>query len=100
MNQTIQASSDYVRRLSDVRAWVRGLLKNCIHSATGTLLASMGTNTIEGMSPNALRPYVDGIGLNFNQAVAIFVVSLGMAALRYVNQSTAPGNTNAPWPSQ
>jgi len=86
--------------MSDVRAWLRGLFKNAVHSATGTLLAAMGTNTIEGMSPNAIRPFVEGIGMNFQQAVAVFVVSLGMAALRYVNQSTAPGNTNAPWPSQ
>ena len=93
MNETIQASASYVRRMSDVRAWLRGLLKNSLHSATGSLLAALGTNGIEGMAPQAAQHYVEGIGMNFSQAVAVFVVSLGIGALRYVNTSTAPGQT-------
>lgn len=97
MTTRLQSSASYVRRMSDVRAWLRGLLKNSVHSATGSLLASIGTNGIEGMAPPALHAYVDGIGMNFSQAVAVFAVSLGIGALRYVNTSTAPGNTEPPF---
>ena len=86
--------------MSDVRAWLRGGVKNCLHSATGSLLAALGTNGVEGLSPEALKPYVEGVGMNFSQAVAVFIVSLGIAALRYVNASTAPGNSLPPWGGQ
>ena len=98
MSNAIQSSTAYVRRMSDARAWLRGGLKNCLHSATGSLLAALGTNGVEGLSPEVLKPYVEGVGMNFSQAVAVFLVSLGIAALRYVNSTTAPGRTNPPFP--
>lgn len=86
MNNT----ANYVRRISNVRAWLRGLLKNSVHSATGSLLAALGTNGVEGMAPASMQSYVEGVGMNFSQAVAVFAVSLVIGALRYVNESTAP----------
>lgn len=97
MTTAVQSSTRYVRRMSDVRAWLRGMLKNCVHTATGSLLATMGTNSIETLSPQSMQPYVQGVGMNFSQAVAVFAVSLVIAALRYVNAATAPGNTQPPF---
>jgi hypothetical protein len=97
MTTAVQSSTQYVRRISDARQWIRGLLKNCIHTATGSLLATIGTNSVETLSPAALEPYVRDVGMSFSQAVAVFAVSLIIAALRYVNAATAPGNTQPPF---
>lgn len=97
-NDALAASTAYVRRMVDVRAWVRGLLKNAVHTGTGSLLSALGTNGVENLSPEVLKPYVQGIGMSFSQAVAVFAVACGFAALRYVNISTAPGDTTPPIP--
>jgi hypothetical protein len=96
MTTAVQSSTQYVRRISDARQWLRGLLKNCIHTATGSLLATIGTNSVETLSPAALEPYVRDVGMSFSQAVAVFAVSLVIAALRFVNASTRPSGNTAP----
>lgn len=72
------------------------MLKNAIHNATGTVIAGVGTNGLQGMAPEALWAYTDGIAMSFNQCVAVFGVTLVMSALKYVNAATAPGNTTPP----
>jgi hypothetical protein len=94
----LNASTAYVRRMSNVRVWVRGLLKNAVHTGTGTVLATLGTNGVEAISPEVMKPYLTGIGMSFSQMVAVFGVSCGLAALKYVNISTAPGDTTPPIP--
>jgi hypothetical protein len=75
-------------KYTDTRAWFRGLLKNCIHSGTGAVIAAFGTNGVEQMTPESLAHYTQGIGLSFQQAVAVFLVTAFLAALRFVNAST------------
>lgn len=87
---TVAANIPTFRRYSDWRKWLRGLVKHSFHSATGAVLSALGTNGVEGMAPEAVRGYVEGIGLTFSQAVAVFGVSLVLAALRYVHEATAP----------
>lgn len=98
MQNTLSASTAYVRRMSNVRAWLRGLLKSAIHTGTGAVLTAAGTNGVETLSPEVLKPYVEGVGMDFRQAMAVFAVACGMSALRYVNESTKPGDTNPPIP--
>ena len=83
------------------RLWLRGMLKNGIHNATGTVMAGLGTNGIQGLAPESLWQYTDGIAMSFNQCVAVFVISLGLSALKYVHAATAPtGKTKVPFVDQ
>lgn len=102
MNATVQQSTRYVRRMSDARAWLRGLLKEWLHSATGTILSGIGTNGIEQLAPDRIAGYtvkahLVGVGLSFQQCAAVFGVTLFVLALRRVNEATAPGNTQPPF---
>ncbi len=103
MNETIQASAQYVRRVSNFRAWFRGLLKEWLHSATGTILSGIGTNGMEQLAPEqvagiAIKTHLEGVGLSCHQCVAVFGVTLFLLTLRRVNAATAPGNTTPPIP--
>lgn len=88
-----------LKRYADARAWWRATLKHSVHNALGAVLSIAGTNAIEGASPAALQHYVEGIGLNFEQGVAVFLVTFGISVLRSVHAATAPGETRAPFPS-
>lgn len=102
MQQTLAASTAYVRRVSDFRAWLRGLLKEWLHSATGTILSGIGTNGMERLAPDAvmgvaIKTHLQGVGLSFQQCVAVFGVTLFLLTLRRVNEATAPGDTKPPF---
>lgn len=100
MNNLARACSDTAMRYaapSKARLWMRGLLKSGIHNATGSVIAGLGTNGVQGLAPEAWWPYTDGIAMTFNQCVAVFVVSLGLSALKYVHEATKPGNTSPPF---
>lgn len=89
----IQNSAAQIVRLSNVRAWFRGLLKNSIHSATGSVLVTLGTNGLDGTVPG-----FEGVGLDWRQMGAVFTATLVIGALRYVNEVTKPGTTSDPFP--
>lgn len=86
------------RRYSDRMAWTYGLWKSSLHSATGAVIGAAGTNSVEGMAPAILQPYVDGLGMDFRQAVGMFATFLVLGALRHVHEITKPGNTPRPFP--
>jgi hypothetical protein len=102
MPPSLTASTAYVRRISSARHWLRGLLKEWLHSATGTILSGIGTNGIEQLAPDsiagvAVKAHLVGVGLSFQQCAAVFGVTLFVLALRRVNEATAPGNSVPPW---
>lgn len=102
MQATLTASTAYVRRISSVRQWLRGLIKEWLHSATGTILSGIGTNGIEQLAPDeiagvAVKVHLQGVGLSFQQCAAVFGVTLFVLALRRVNEATAPGETQPPF---
>ncbi len=86
-----------LRRYTDARAWLRATLRHALHNALGAVLALLGTNGIEASTPEALQHYVAGIGLTFEQAAAVFLVTLGTSVLRAVHEATAPGATKPPF---
>lgn len=95
MTSALQSSAAYVRRVSSVRQWFRGLLREWLHSATGTILSGIGTNGIEQLAPDsfagiAIKTHLQGVGLSFQQCAAVFGVTLFVLALRRVNEATAP----------
>jgi hypothetical protein len=103
MQNTLQASVAYARRVSNFREWLRGLLREWLHSATGTILTGVGTNGVEQMAPEqmwgmAVKAHLQGVGLSMQQCFAVFGVTLFVLTLRRVNEATAPGTTNAPFP--
>lgn len=77
-------------RYANLRAWVRATIRHALHNAIGAVLALVGTNGIEASTPAALQHYVSGIGLNFEQALAVFGVTLSLSVLRSVHEATAP----------
>jgi uncharacterized protein YdiU (UPF0061 family) len=85
------------KRYADGRAWLRATLRHGLHNAIGAVLTLVGTNGIEASTPAALQHYVAGIGLNFEQAAAVFAVTLALSVLRSVHEATAPGKTAAPF---
>lgn len=85
-------------RFADWRAWLRATLKHGVHNAVGALLTLLGTNGIEASTPASLQQYVEGIGLNFEQAAAVFSVTLFLSVLRSVHEVTKPGRTAPPFP--
>ena len=93
-----------IHRYADFRAWLRALLKEWLHSATGTIIGGLGTNGLESMAPDqilgiAVRTHLEGIGLTWGQCVAVFGVTLFLTTLRRVHAATAPGPTQPPFPS-
>jgi uncharacterized protein YqfA (UPF0365 family) len=89
-----------LRRYTDLRAWMRATLRHALHNAIGAVLALLGTNGLEASAPAQLAHYVAGIGLNFEQAAAVFLVTLATTVLRSVHEATAPGITRAPFRSE
>lgn len=85
------------RRYTDARAWLRATLRHSVHNAIGAVLALVGTNGIEASTPANLQHYVAGIGLTFEQAASVFVVTLSLSVLRSLHEATAPGQTTAPF---
>lgn len=79
-----------LRRFADWRAWLRATLRNAVHNAVGAVLTLLGTNGIEASAPEQLRAYVDGIGLDWQQTLAVFVVTLAASVLRSVHEATKP----------
>lgn len=86
-----------IKRYTDLRHWFRATLKHALHNAIGAVLALLGTNGIEASAPESMRAMVEGIGLNFEQALAVFLVTLGTSVLRSVHGATAPGYTETPF---
>lgn len=83
------------RRYANLRQWLRALLREWLHSATGTIIGGLSTNGIEGMAPDqvmgiAIKVHLEGIGLTLSQMGAIFFTTLFLTALRRVHQDTAP----------
>lgn len=73
-----------MKRYTDIRQYLKGLWRNAIHAGTGALITTFGTNGAEQLAPESLK----GIGLNMEQAVAVFVVSALYAAVKFVHEST------------
>lgn len=82
------------KRYANWRAWLRATLRHALHNALGAVLALFGTNGLEASAPAALRPLVEGIGLTFEQAAAVFAVTLATSVLRSVHEATAPAPEN------
>ena len=79
-------------KYADWRQWLRGLMKNAVHSGTGTVITTFGTNGAEQLAPEMLK----GIGLNMEQAISVFAVSAIYAAVKFVHESTEA--TTQPFP--
>lgn len=86
-----------IKRYTDLRQWLRATLKHALHHAVGAVLALLSTNGIEASAPESMKAFVANVGLSFEQAVAVFVVTLGTAVLRSVHEATAPGRTEPPF---
>lgn len=78
------------------RLWLRGILKNALHNASGTMLAGLGTNGVEAMAPESIHPYVAGLSMSLSQCAAVFCVALALSTLTFVHKATAPGNSTPP----
>lgn len=87
---TVAMNIPTIRRYSNARQWLRGLLRSSIHSATGAVLSGGGTNMLEGMG-------WDGIGLTVTQMGGVFVATLLWSSMQYVHQATAPGQSQPPF---
>lgn len=93
-----------ITRYTDFRAWLRALLKEWLHTATGTIMGGFGTNGLEQMAPEqilgvAVKAHLQGIGLTWQQCLAIFALTLFITTLRRVHEATAPDRTVAPFQS-
>lgn len=84
--------SDAIRRYTDLRAWLRHLLKGSVHAGTSAVLAGAGTNTLEAIPLESLQR----VGLDWRQMVAVFVAAAFFEALRRINTVTA--DTTPPFP--
>lgn len=73
-----------LRKYTDIRQFLRGLLKNAINAGTGSIITVFATNGAEQLAPEALV----NIGLNWQQALSVFAVSAILAAVRFVHEST------------
>jgi hypothetical protein len=88
-------------RYSNFRLWLRALLKEWLHSATTAIIGGFGTNGAEAMAPDVLfgvqvKAHLVGLGLTWDQCVALFGIHLFWTVIRRVNEATRPGNTNPP----
>lgn len=82
-----------MNKYTDIRQYFRGLFKNAVHAGTGAIITTFGTNGAEQLAPDMLK----GVGLNWEQAVAIFVVSALYAAVKFVHETTEA--TAQPFPT-
>lgn len=76
----------FLKKYTDLRSWLRQLARASIHSGVNAVLATVGTNAAENLAPEALR----GLGFDWRQLLAAFAVSAFLAALREIQQATAP----------
>lgn len=80
-----------IRKYTDIRAWLRHLVKGSIHAGTGALLAGGGTNTAEAIAPELLK----NVGMDLRQMLVVFATAAFFEALRRINAATA--DTTAPF---
>lgn len=80
-----------IRKYTDLRAWLRNLVKSSINAGTGAILAGAGSNAAEAIPLEALK----GVGLDFRQMVAVFVTAAFFRALQKINEATT--DTAAPF---
>ena len=73
-----------IKKYTDLRQYLRGLVRNAVHAGTGALITVFGTNGAEQLAPESLA----NIGLNWKQAVAVFAVSAAIAAVKFVHDTT------------
>lgn len=74
-----------LRKYTDLRVWLRSLLKSSVNAGVGALLAGGGSNALEGTGLSA----VSGIGLDWRQMVGVFASAAFIEALRRIQAATA-----------
>jgi hypothetical protein len=84
----------FLRKYSDVRAWLRSLAKESIHAGLTAALAGAGTTTAEGYFPDACA----GLAMDWRQTLAAFFAAAILAAAHRIKRDTAePGETKPPF---
>lgn len=72
-----------LKQYLDWRGYFLALYKNWIHSLTSTLIALGGTNVVESMG-------IKGVGLNWQQAVGVFLGVTFWEVVKYLNSKPLP----------
>lgn len=96
MNAAIQTTSRLVRRYADWRGWFVGMYLNAVRSATGVVLAVVGTNSAQVVAPDSMKDFAANLGINWKQAVAAFVSVLVIECIRYINGKPLPDAIERP----
>lgn len=71
-------------KYTDYKQWLRALAKVSVHAGTGAILTGFGTNGVAAMVPS-----MADIALNVKQAVAVFIVSALLTAIKFIHESTS-----------
>ncbi len=78
----------FLRKYSDVRAWLRSLAKESINAGLTAALAGAGTNTAQGYFPETFS----GLAMDWRQTLAAFIASAVYAAALRIQRDTAETN--------
>lgn len=68
------------------RLYFRDMYVSAVRASTGAFLAFAGSNTAESIAPVVL----DGIGMNWRQAIAAAISALVFDVMRYINVNPLP----------
>lgn len=81
-----------LQRYTDLRAWVRHLIKGSVHAGISAVIAGAGTNSLEALPIDALAK----VGLDWRQMLAVFAAAAFWEALKRIQSATA--DTTPPMP--
>lgn len=74
-----------LQKYTDLRSWLRHLLKGSLHAGTGAVLAGLGSNAAENLAPELLK----GLGLDWRQMASAFLAAAFLEAVRRIHSATA-----------
>jgi hypothetical protein len=77
-------------------SYFRDMYVSAVRAGTGAFLAFAGSNTAESVAPDVLQ----GVGMNWQQALAAAVSALVFDLVRYVNLHPLPEETGGSNPPQ
>lgn len=81
-----------LKKYTDLRSWLRHLLRGSVHAGTAAVLGALGLNSAEGLAPDLLHD----VSVDWRQLLGFFVSAAVVEALRRINSATA--DTNPPIP--